>query len=168
MAEFLAYYRRIKERTIKVVRLIPQEQIDFRLKEGVFSLGDLARHIILIERDMYLPNIKGQASIYRGCHTDFAATTKAILKRYEDTMFEMVSFLENQPDSFLTEYCKTPLGTPIRCGKWLRAMIEHEIHHRGQVYLMLQHLEVPTPTLFQLTSEEVIQLGEQSKGKDLH
>jgi uncharacterized damage-inducible protein DinB len=34
-------------------------------------------------------------------------------------------------------------------------MCEHEIHHRGQIYLMLNHLEVPTPPLFGLTSEEV-------------
>jgi uncharacterized damage-inducible protein DinB len=39
--------------------------------------------------------------------------------------------------------------------KWLRAMIEHEVHHRGQIYLMLGMLDVPTPPLYGLTSEEV-------------
>ena len=34
-------------------------------------------------------------------------------------------------------------------------MIEHEIHHRGQIYLMLGMLGVPTPPLYGLTSEEV-------------
>jgi uncharacterized damage-inducible protein DinB len=34
-------------------------------------------------------------------------------------------------------------------------MVEHEVHHRGQIYLMLNMLEVPTPPLFGLTSEEV-------------
>jgi uncharacterized damage-inducible protein DinB len=34
-------------------------------------------------------------------------------------------------------------------------MIEHEAHHRGQIYLMLSVLEVPTPPIFGLTSEEV-------------
>lgn len=40
-------------------------------------------------------------------------------------------------------------------GKWLRAMIEHEVHHRGQIYLMLSVLKVPTPPIFGLTSEEL-------------
>jgi uncharacterized damage-inducible protein DinB len=39
--------------------------------------------------------------------------------------------------------------------KWLRAMVEHEIHHRGQIYLMLGMIGVPTPPLHGLTSEAV-------------
>jgi uncharacterized damage-inducible protein DinB len=34
-------------------------------------------------------------------------------------------------------------------------MVEHEVHHRGQIYLMLNMLEVPTPPIFGLTSEQV-------------
>ena len=58
-------------------------------------------------------------------------------------------------DEDLTRKCETPAGVPITTWKWLRAMVEHEVHHRGQIYLMLSLLEVPTPPLFGLTSEEV-------------
>jgi uncharacterized damage-inducible protein DinB len=34
-------------------------------------------------------------------------------------------------------------------------MIEHEAHHRGQLYLMLGLRGVPAPPLYGLTSEEV-------------
>jgi uncharacterized damage-inducible protein DinB len=34
-------------------------------------------------------------------------------------------------------------------------MVEHEAHHRGQIYLYLGLLDVPTPPLYGLTSEEV-------------
>jgi uncharacterized damage-inducible protein DinB len=34
-------------------------------------------------------------------------------------------------------------------------MAEHEIHHRGQIYLMLGLLGIVTPPLYGLTSEEV-------------
>jgi hypothetical protein len=34
-------------------------------------------------------------------------------------------------------------------------MAEHEIHQRGQIYLGLGMLDVPTPPLYGLTSEEV-------------
>ena len=37
---------------------------------------------------------------------------------------------------------RTPADTPITVGKWLRAMIEHEAHHRGQIYLYLGMLGV--------------------------
>jgi uncharacterized damage-inducible protein DinB len=34
-------------------------------------------------------------------------------------------------------------------------MVEREVHHRGQIYLMLNMLDVPTLPLFGLTSEQV-------------
>jgi uncharacterized damage-inducible protein DinB len=59
------------------------------------------------------------------------------------------------PDTALERKCQTPAGTPITTWKWLRAMVEHEAHHRGQLYLMLGMLDVATPRLYGLTSEEV-------------
>ena len=35
-------------------------------------------------------------------------------------------------------------------------MIEHEAHHRGQIYFMLGMLQVPTPPLYGLTEPEII------------
>jgi uncharacterized damage-inducible protein DinB len=34
-------------------------------------------------------------------------------------------------------------------------MVEHEAHHRGQIYVMLSILGVATPPLYGLTEEEV-------------
>ena len=58
-------------------------------------------------------------------------------------------------DEDLQKKCTVPSGQPITLWKWLRAMIEHEVHHRGQIYLYLQLLNIPTPPLYGLTSEEV-------------
>ena len=63
-------------------------------------------------------------------------------------------------DEDLQKKCTTPNGTPITVWKWMRAMIEHEIHHRGQIYLYLSMLNVETPPLYGLTSEEVFQKSE--------
>ncbi|MGH7679089.1 MAG: DinB family protein [Gemmatimonadaceae bacterium] len=58
-------------------------------------------------------------------------------------------------DEQLNGRCTTPACTPITTWKWLRAMFEHEAHHRGQIYLMLGIRGVQTPPIFGLTSEEV-------------
>jgi uncharacterized damage-inducible protein DinB len=44
--------------------------------------------------------------------------------------------------------------------KWLRAMVEHEVQHRSQIYVYLGILGIPTPPIYGLTSEE---LREKSK-----
>ena len=51
--------------------------------------------------------------------------------------------------------CTTPAGTPIATYKWLRAMVEHEAHHRGQLYMMLGMRGVRVQPLYGLTEEEV-------------
>jgi uncharacterized damage-inducible protein DinB len=58
-------------------------------------------------------------------------------------------------DEDLQRKCKTPDGTDITKWKWLRLMVEHEIHHRGYIYLYLAMLGVPTPPLYGLTSEQL-------------
>ena len=45
------------------------------------------------------------------------------------------------------------------CGKSFErteTMTEHEAHHRGQLYLMLRLLGVPTPPLYGLTEEQLL------------
>jgi len=68
---------------------------------------------------------------------------------------EAKAIIGSLTDADLVRKCQTPAGTPITKWKWLRAMAEHEVHHRGQIYLMLGILGVATPPLFGLTSEEV-------------
>jgi uncharacterized damage-inducible protein DinB len=55
----------------------------------------------------------------------------------------------------LNRRCETPGGAPLPVWKWLRSMIEHEAHHRGQLYLMLGMHGIETPPIYGLTSEEV-------------
>ena len=65
-------------------------------------------------------------------------------------------------DEDLQKKCVTPDGAPITVWKWLRAMTEHEIHHRGQIYLYLGMLGIDTPPLYGLTSEEVLERSRRS------
>jgi uncharacterized damage-inducible protein DinB len=55
----------------------------------------------------------------------------------------------------LARKCMTPGGAELSVAKWLRAMIEHEIHHRGEMFVYLGLMRITAPKLFGLTSEEV-------------
>jgi uncharacterized damage-inducible protein DinB len=79
----------------------------------------------------------------------------AVLAYLDRLHQEANSIFSRLSDADLQGKCQTPAGIAITTWKWLRAMCEHEAHHRGQIYLMLGILEVPTPPLFGLTSEEV-------------
>jgi uncharacterized damage-inducible protein DinB len=68
---------------------------------------------------------------------------------------ESLDIFSRLSDEDLKRKCKTPGAADITTWKWLRAMIEHQVHHRGQIYLYLSMLGVETPPLFGLTYEQV-------------
>jgi uncharacterized damage-inducible protein DinB len=153
---FLEYWESLRGRTRRVAAAIPPEHLEWSHRAGAFTLGDLVRHLATIERWMYAETVAGRPSRYAGCGRELADGYEAVLaflNRLDAESREIIAALR---DEDLTRKCRTPAGIEITTWKWLRAMCEHEVHHRGQIYLMLNILEVPTPPLFGLTSEQVI------------
>ena len=155
----LDYYSKIRKRTLKIVETIPEDRLPYQLTKGKFSLGDLSRHIALIERDLYLPCLKNESPSYKGCGSEHAESKEQIIELFENVSASFQETLRQQSDDFLAEKCKIPGGLMSRW-KWLRLMFEHEIHHRGQIYLVLSHLGVKVPNIFNLSSEDLIALTE--------
>ncbi len=154
-AEFLDYFEKVHARTMRVLRCIPPDKIEWTYKEGKFTLGDLARHIASIERNMFAENVQGRPSRYDGCGRELADGYDNVLQFVEQMHRESVEIFSRLTDAELNLKCETVGGTHITTWKWLRSMIEHEIHHRGQIYLYLAMLGVKTPPLYGLTSEQV-------------
>lgn len=155
VAQFLEYWDSLRGRTRRVVTCIPPDRLDWTSRPGTFTLGDLVRHLATIERYMYAETVAGRPSRYAGCGRELADGYDAVLAYFDRLDAEAKGIIGALSDADLERKCRTPAGSPITTWKWLRAMVEHEAHHRGQIYLMLNRLEVPTPPLYGLTSEEV-------------
>ena len=104
---------------------------------------------------MFAENAMRRPSRYAGCGRELADGRDAVLAYLRDRHRESAAIFGSLSESDFESRCETPGGASIRIGKWLRSMIEHEIHHRGQIYLMLALLGIETPPLYGLTSEEV-------------
>jgi uncharacterized damage-inducible protein DinB len=152
---FVEYLDKVHGRTLRVARCIPADKIEWTYRAGKFTLGDLVRHIATIERYMFAETIQGNPSRYAGCGRELADGRDNVLAFMEALQGESLAIFARLTPADLARKCATPDGASITVWKWLRAMVEHEIHHRGQIYLYLALLEVPTPPLYGLTSEQV-------------
>lgn len=152
---FLDYLDRVHERTRRIVLLTPPSDLEWSPAPGKFTFGDLVRHLAGIERYMYAETVHGHLSAYPGHGRELADGFEATVAFYDRLHLEARELFAALTDARLAEKCSTPAGTPITVGKWLRAMIEHEAHHRGQLYLMLGMRGIATPPIYGLTSEEV-------------
>lgn len=152
---FADYWDGFRGRTRRIAAMIPPEQIEWTPAPGRWTLADILRHLAGIERDMYGENVQGRPSRYPGHGPELASGLAAVLAYHDRKHAESLEIFRALTPEQLTTRCATPAGTPITTKKWLRAMVEHEAHHRGQLYLMLGLLGVPTPAIFGLTEEEV-------------
>lgn len=155
IASFLDYFEKVRGRTLRVVNCIPPDKVEWTYREGKFTLGDLVRHIAAIERYMFAENALGRPSSYPGHGRELADGFENVVDYLNKCHRETVEMLGTLTPDDLRKKCLTPGGAPITTWKWLRSMIEHENHHRGQIYLYLAMLDVPTPPMYGLTSEEV-------------
>jgi len=152
---FLIYLEKVRERTLRVAKRIPQERLEWSYREGKFSFGDILRHLGAIERYMFAENAMLRPSRYPGHGRELADGYAEVFAYLDRTHAEAVEIFAGLSPSDLQRKCTTPGGTEIAVWKWLRSMIEHEVHHRGQLYLYLSMLDIETPPLYGLTSEEV-------------
>jgi uncharacterized damage-inducible protein DinB len=159
---FLDYFDKVHGRTIRVARCIPPDKLEWTYSEGKFTLGDLVRHLAAINRYMYAENAQRLPSRYPGHTRELAGGLDNVLEYFERSHKESMAILRQLTPEQFNSKTHTPDGAAITVWKWLRLMVEHEIHHRGQIYLYLAQLGVPTPPLYGMTSEEVLARSEQN------
>jgi uncharacterized damage-inducible protein DinB len=153
--ELLDYWEKVRRRTLKVIACIPPERFDWTCREGKFSFADIIRHLAAIERYMYAENAQLKPSRYPGHGKELADGPENVLAFMDCMHRESMEIFGRLSGEDLNRKCVTPGGTPITVWKWLRAMVEHEVHHRAQIYVYLGLLGISTPPMYGLTSEEV-------------
>lgn len=157
---FLKYYSKVHERTRIAIDHIPEEHLEWTYREGKFTLGDLVRHLAAINRYMFAEIARGGTNRYPGHTRDLAEGKKNVVDYFERMHVETVELITAMSEADLNAKVKTPAGFPMSAWKWLRSMVEHEIHHRGQIYTYLGLLDIELPPLYGMTSEQVRDVAE--------
>jgi uncharacterized damage-inducible protein DinB len=154
-SELVSYIDRVRERTMRVVACIPPDQLEWTYAPGKFTCGDICRHLAAIERWMFAENALVRPSRYPGHGRELADGCDAVAAYMRTMHDESMAIFRALSEEDLVRKTVTPGGAELRVWKWLRNMTEHEIHHRGQLYLYLGMLGIATPPMYGLTEEEV-------------
>jgi uncharacterized damage-inducible protein DinB len=157
--DFLSYFDSVRKRTRQVADCIPPDRIEWRHRPDTFSLGDLVRHIAVAERHIWAETVHGRASTYVTHGTELASGKEAVLAYLDRMHDESMPLFRAIPAPVLAGRVTAPGGASVTTRKWLLAMVEHEAHHRGQMYTLLAMLGVDTPPLYGMTSDQVRRIG---------
>lgn len=154
---FMEYYQGVRKRTNRLLKVIPPDKMNFAYKQGKFTIADQIRHIAAIERLMFAETVSGRKSLYGGCGKELADGYESVLCFFNQSHLETLETISQLIDEDLQRKCQTSTGAEIEIGKWLQLLAEHEIHHRAELYIYLNMLNVKTPPMYGLTSEQVIE-----------
>ena len=156
---FLSYYEKTRQITTKVVEVIPPEQINWTYLPGKFTLADMLRHIAAIERNLFAEVLLNNRSVYKGCGPELADGYENIIAYFHEMHKQSMQIFSTLTDTDLQRKITALNGKPTSIGHFLRAMLVHEIHHRGALCIYLNLLNISTPPIIGLKEEDVIQLS---------
>jgi uncharacterized damage-inducible protein DinB len=157
---FIKWANGVRARTRAVAERIPADRLEWTPIPGRFTPGDILRHIAATERWMWAENARLRPSRYPGHGPELADGKDAVLAYLDEMHAQTLAILGGLSTADLNRKCRTVAGAEITVWKWLRLMIEHEVHHRGQLYEILGLLGVPVPPLYGLSEAEVKERSE--------
>jgi uncharacterized damage-inducible protein DinB len=164
-------WRRTRAGTRALVQAIPPEHFDWRPHAEAFSCGDIVRHLMQAEEMFRLFLAAGgrgepwdpwqmtgtgedrlrsaRRAILDGAGaSELGTTAAACLAQWQAMEAETEAALATVTDQALANVVEHPV-TVIRSPLWemFLLMIEHEIHHRGQLSAYLKVIGVEQPAL---------------------
>jgi uncharacterized damage-inducible protein DinB len=155
LVDLLRAFDTARGRTVRLAGCIPEPALDWAPTPAAFTCADIVRHLAAAERFTFVEIAVGGTSRYPGHDKSLAYGKEGVLA-YLDTLHEQsMALLQTLDDDALERRITTPAGAQIPTWRWLQLMVEHEAHHRGQLYLMLRLLGVETPPLFGMTEEQL-------------
>ncbi len=164
VTEFLKYWRGFRQRTRRTLAAFPGDAGAWRPAEGAFCVADLTRHLGRAERDFFVARVCGvpsrvalgaEAALGTGESLGLDAALAELDALHGESCAMLAELDAREGVEALLRRITTPVGAEITAWKWLRAMCEHEAHHRGQLSLYLRILGVDAPPIFGHKAEAV-------------
>lgn len=149
---YIKSWNRIHQQTKTLMAVAPDDKYDWKPCESGMSLGELVNHLWISEAGLIEAALTGSfPKEWPAPLNGAAAALAAFDKAHEEAVAKVATLTAEQ----LAEDV-APFGPdrPLTRMATLKATLEHEIHHRGQLYTYLRIAGCEVPPLF---SAETIQ-----------
>ncbi len=147
--ELFFHWDEVRKDLLRAVDMLSDAQLDFTPRLGLWSMRQVLVHIASAEEGWFRyvveKKAKGwdEAGIERGSYPTVKSVRDALVQVHDRTD----AYLKALPVEELDRMADDPWGgrESVRWIIW--HVLEHEIHHRGEVYLMLGLLGMEGPDI---------------------
>jgi uncharacterized damage-inducible protein DinB len=136
-SDMLSHWKLVRADLYTIIDMFSQDELSFTPFEGSWSVGKIMLHIADCENYWLHGLVRGE--IEPGTYYDLAdhPTTTTIKKSLEKTWKKTAAFLENLDENDLDQVYTTPHNESFSLRWIIWHVLEHEIHHRGELSLVL-------------------------------
>ena len=147
------------ESTQKVFKHLKNDSLTKVIHPDVRTLGRLAWHIVIT-----IPEMMGKTGLKTAGpqeHDPIPVTAKEILQGYSTAAISLLDEVKkNWTDATLEEKDEM-YGEKWKRGFTLQALINHQIHHRGEMIALMRIAGLAVPGIYGPTRDEWAQFGMQ-------
>lgn len=148
--------------TRRVLERVPEADFSWKPHEKSFSLGQLATHIANIPHWVEIAMDESEfdvASVGEDARPKVPATRAELVARFDENVKKARAKIEQQPDpAFFARWTLKSSGQEVftlpKAAVLRSFVMNHLIHHRGQLSVYLRLRNVPLPSIYGPTADE--------------
>ncbi|HJQ35229.1 MAG TPA: DinB family protein [Pyrinomonadaceae bacterium] len=156
-----AELRQEAKTTRRILERVPEGSFDWKPHEKSMSLGRLAGHVAELPSLIAPALTQDELNFASGAYKPFVPTSTAeLLERFDQTVNAAVELLDGQTDERMSEQWRLGSGdqtffTGPRVAAVRVLALNHVVHHRGQLSVYLRLLDVPVPSIYGPSADEM-------------
>ena len=156
---YLAEIDREAGGTVKALERVPKDKLDWRPHAKSRTVGELAQHVSALPAFAALGLRTGKREMSTrpaataAPNTDFAGTFNKSVEEFKAAVGSMSDEkLQSETFSFLMN--DKPVRTWSKADFLRNVVMNHFIHHRGQLTVYLRLLDIPVPAIYGSSADE--------------
>lgn len=156
----LAEYDHEMTVTRKLLERVPDDRFDWRPHPKSMTLGALAQHLATIPFWGLVTLTEKELDLGAGPAPEPLTTRAAVLEKFDGVTAQTRAALTGRSDAdLLVPWALKKDGHQIfsmpRAQVWRTFVISHLIHHRGQMSLYLRLNDLPVPSIYGPSADEI-------------
>lgn len=146
-AELFGHWTAVRQGLLAALDMLTDEQLAFTPREGLWSLGTVARHIANAEDGWFRYVAARELEEWPPLADEEYATVKSVKQLLTEVHDWTETYLKAVEVADLDRTISTPWDEELTLRWIVWHVLEHEIHHRGEIYLMLGLMGMEAPDM---------------------
>ena len=144
--QVFGHWRVVRRGLVAALDKLSDDQLDFVPGEGLWSLGTIVRHIANAEEGWFRYTVTREYAKWPAAYSanDYPSV-RSVEALLEEVHARTEAFLEAGNVADLEQVVTIPSGERLTLREIVWHVLEHEIHHRGEIYLMLGLMGIEAP-----------------------